>query len=251
MSTAMNDKQKDDTPVVAAIDGATMPIIQLANTTMSDGEKDECSIDSIRPPHPFTTASLLSKLLFIWPYSFMDQKKWSGTGSNDVSLDNNDTAKPFILESDLPDCLKADSSEENFRQFQEMWEAEKRRAAKVMEQHILKQKKNKSNNRAIPRTAYPSLHRALVRDFMSTLWFVQPFMCASSTARLVQAIALGYLLQSFEVDNVNGGGYLWAGILVLSGFVVLMEHHHVFFWTWRRGMQYRISSIAAIYDKSL
>jgi len=253
MSTAMNDKQEDDTPVVAAIDdAATMsPMIQLENTTMSDGEKDKCSIDSIRPPHPFTTASLLSKLLFIWPYSFMDQKKWSGTGSNDESLDNHDTVKPFILESDLPDCLKADSSEENFRQFQEMWEAEKRRAAKVMEQHILKQKKNKNNNRAIPRTAYPSLHRALVRDFMSTLWFVQPFMCASSTARLVQAVALGYLLQSFEVDDVNGGGYLWAGILVLSGFVVLMEHHHVFFWTWRRGMQYRISSIAAIYDKSL
>jgi ATP-binding cassette subfamily C (CFTR/MRP) protein 4 len=67
----------------------------------------------------------------------------------------------------------------------------------------------------------------------------------------VQALALGYLLQSFEVTDGGGKGYLWAGILVLSGFVVLMEHHHVFFWTWRRGMQYRISSIAAIYDKSL
>ncbi len=183
----------------------------------------------------------------------MDKKKWSGIPGGDDSSENNnhDTNKRFILESDLPDCLKADSSHENFRQFQQMWEAEKQRAANVMEAHILHQKKNPNNPRAIPRTAYPSLHRALVRDFMSTLWFVQPFMCASSTARLVQAIALGYLLQSFEVDNTDGNGYLWAGILVLSGFVVLMEHHHVFFYTWRRGMQYRISSIAAIYDKSL
>ena len=209
-----------------------------------------------RPPHPFLVASPLSKLLFIWPYNFMDQKKWSGTGisnNDDASSEENNSggAKRFILESDLPDCLQADSSEENFRQFQEMWEAEKRRAANVMEQHIMKQKKNNKKIKAIPRTAYPSLHRALVRDFMSTLWFVQPFMMCSSTARLVQAIALGYLLQSFEVTNNNGNGYLWAGILVLSGFVVLMEHHHVFFWTWRRGMQYRISSIAAIYDKSL
>ena len=212
----------------------------------------ESSHDSSRPPHPFTAASPLSKLLFIWPYSFMDQKKWSGIGKDNGSADNNDNAKPFILESDLPDCLEADSSETNFNQFQQMWEAEKQRAAKVMEQHFKQQQNKKRSDRApIPRAAYPSLHRALVRDFMSTLWFVQPFMCASSTARLVQAVALGYLLQSFDVAHGNSDGYLWAGILVLSGFVILMEHHHVFFWTWRRGMQYRISSIAAIYDKSL
>lgn len=250
----MNEDQQHSTPAVA-VDSAAMsssPPIQLAST-ISD-EQRLLPVDSSRPPHPFLTASPLSKLLFIWPYSFMDQKKWSGAGSRDDSAENiDDISKPFIEECDLPDCLKADSSEENFRRFQDMWEAEKRRAAKVMAQHMTKQKRNKNgNNKAVPRTAYPSLHRALVRDFMSTLWFVQPFMCASSTARLVQALALGYLLQSFEVANDNGGdGYLWAGILVLSGFVVLMEHHHVFFWTWRRGMQYRISSIAAIYDKSL
>jgi ATP-binding cassette subfamily C (CFTR/MRP) protein 4 len=249
----MNEDQQHSTPAVAVDSAATSSSpIQLAST-ISD-EQRLLPVDSSRPPHPFLTASPLSKLLFIWPYSFMDQKKWSGAGSRDDSAENiDDISKPFIEECDLPDCLKADSSEENFRQFQDMWEAEKRRAAKVMAQHITKQKRNKNgNNKAVPRTAYPSLHRALVRDFMSTLWFVQPFMCASSTARLVQALALGYLLQSFEVANDNGGdGYLWAGILVLSGFVVLMEHHHVFFWTWRRGMQYRISSIAAIYDKSL
>lgn len=253
----MNDDHQNDTPAVAVDGAAAMssshPPIQLASARMSDEHRNKSSVVfTSRPPHPFLAASPLSKLLFIWPYSFMDQKKWSGTSSDVSSENTNDAAKPFILESDLPDCLKADSSEENFRRFQDMWEAEKQRAAKVMEQHIMKQKKSKKRNKkAIPRTAYPSLHRALVRDFMSTLWFVQPFMCASSTARLVQALALGYLLQSFEVANDNGDGYLWAGVLVLSGFVVLMEHHHVFFWTWRRGMQYRISSIAAIYDKSL
>jgi ATP-binding cassette subfamily C (CFTR/MRP) protein 4 len=231
---------------------------------MSD-ERSNCSAaasaasnhqsSSERPPHPFLAASPLSKLLFIWPYSFMDKTKWSGGRTNTSSDSHHHSNKnsssdvvavaPFILESDLPDCLNADSSEENFNRFHDMWEAEKCRAAKVMEMHMKKMKKS-----PIPRAAYPSLHRALVHDFMKTLWFVQPFMFASSTARLVQAIALGYLLQSFESTS-SSGGYLWAGILVLSGFVVLMEHHHVFFWTWRRGMQYRISSIAAIYDKSL
>ena len=250
----MNDEQNEEEANPAVAIGGDAKTTQLATKKMSADDSpnnDTCSHNSTRPPHPFTAASPLSKLLFIWPYSFMDKKKWSGSGSNDVTLQNNDTAKPFILESDLPDCLEADSSEANFRRFQEMWEAEKRRAANVMEHHVMKQRKNPNHPRPIPRTAYPSLHRALVRDFMSTLWFVQPFMCASATARLVQALALGYLLQSFEVGSGQGKGYLWAGILVLSGFVVLMEHHHVFFWTWRRGMQYRISSIAAIYDKSL
>ena len=57
-------------------------------------------------------------------------------------------------------------------------------------------------------------------------------MALVPSAKLIQALALGHLLQTFEDDAHGGnGGYLWAGVLVLSGLVVLFEHHHVFFWT--------------------
>ena len=182
---------------------------------------------------------------------------------NQARVSNEDgTERAAIEESDLPDTLPDDSSAKNLKLFQEIWEAEQDRAAKVKEHYLQKHNNGNGAKRSrLPKSAYPSLHRAIVKDYLKTMWFVQPFMAASSTAKLVQALALGYLLQSFETDAtseldngddiINDRGYFWAGILVLSGFVVLMEHHHVFFWTWRKGMQYRISSIAAVYDKSL
>jgi len=222
------------------------------------GNNEDAYAGDGRPTHPFLEASLISKILFIWPYQLMNKKK------------KGDKNAPAIKESDLPNVLDQDTSEENLRKFQELWQAEKDRAAKVAERAKAKAAAAASGSNGdkggrgkgdipvvLPKGAYPSLHRAIITDFFSTMWFVQPFMCASSAAKLVQALALGYLLQSFEADaedldeKAKGKGYLWAGILVLSGFVVLMEHHHVFFWTWRKGMQYRIASIAAIYDKSL
>ena len=85
-------------------------------------------------------------------------------------------------------------------------------------------------------------------------------MLATSVAKLAQAVALGYLLETFDTKNQEDelstnnntyDGYLWASILVISGVIILLEHHHVFFWTWRKGMQYRTSCVAAIFDKSL
>ena len=96
----------------------------------------------------------------------------------------------------------------------------------------------------------PSLHRAILRDFFSSTWFVQPLILAATAAKVVQAVALGLLIESFE-DEDAGQGYLWAGMLVLCGLVILFEHHHVFFFTWHKGMQLRIASVASIYDKSL
>ncbi len=273
-----------------------------------------------RPPHPYVNASLLSKLLFIWPYHLMSHKKnndqvaptttpnatTSSITTPDAAISAASTKtktfiveQPTIEECDLPDVLPIDNSEINLRRFQNLWEAEKTRAAKVKANYMERYqnqcnefKKAVGDTRndgvvsdddegtvavvvsssrqqppptplALPKSAYPSLHRALVKDFLSSTWYVQPCMLASSTARLVQALALGYLLETFESSSPdesnksddNGSksrdGYLWVGVLVGAGLIVLFEHHHVFFWTWRRGMQYRISCIAAIYDKSL
>lgn len=143
-----------------------------------------------------------------------------------------DGTKYIIQESDLPEVLPNDSSEVNLSAFQQLWNEEKARAAKVMERYKLKKQGNVDGIK-MPATAHPSLRRALVRDFLKTLWFVQPIIGLAAMCKIAQAVALGYLLQSFEEEN--GDGYLWAGVMVATGSVVLMEHHHVFFWTWRRG----------------
>lgn len=143
-----------------------------------------------------------------------------------------DGSKHIIQESDLPDVLSDDSSKVNLSAFQTMWNDEKARAAKAMEMHKQRCRTGKKELK-VPNSAYPSLRRAFVLDFLKTLWFVQPIMGLAAVCKMGQAVALGYLLQSFEEEN--GKGYLWAGVMVATGFVVLMEHHHVFFWTWRRG----------------
>lgn len=131
-----------------------------------------------------------------------------------------------LEDKDLADVLEKDKSVYNRDYFLNMWKAEKQ---------------------AHPDS--PSLHRAILKDFFKTTWFVQPMMMIAQSARVVQAVVLGFLIQSFE--GANDRGYLWAGILVLCGLIVLFEHHHVFFLTWRRGMQIRISCVAAIHDKSI
>lgn len=195
-----------------------------------------------RPPHPFTNASLLSKLLFFWPYELMKKsdRKTVDDSNERCGFRVNSGDRAPIEEGDLPDVLEQDSSERNLQWFHRIWEAEKSRVAR--------------RNGSTSKQERPSLQRAIAVDFMKSLWYVQPLMLCSSAARLVQALALGLLLESFETSEHNpqaGKGYLWSGVLVVSGFVVLMEHHHVFFYTWRRGMQYRIACVAAIYDKSL
>ena len=74
-------------------------------------------------------------------------------------------------------------------------------------------------------------------------------MMASSTARIAMSLALGFLIQSF-IDR-SKEGYIWAAVVVLCNAVVLFEHHHVFFITWRQGMQYRIGAVASVFSKSL
>jgi len=215
----------------------------MENEEATSAAKNENAATPQRPAHPMVQASFISKLLFIWPYGLMSNK-------NKVRVSDDGAERAAIEESDLPEVLEPDTSEMNLHKFQEIWGAEQQRATKVKEYHLTHHNKQKP----LPKAASPSLHRAILKDFLSTMWFVHPFMLCSSTAKLVQALALGYLLESFEVasdSNANEQGYLWAGVLVLSGFVVLMEHHHVFFWTWRKGMQYRIASVAAIYEKSL
>ena len=161
-----------------------------------------------RKPPPLETASLLSKAIFAWPYALLK-----------LGME-----RP-LTESDLPDISEADTSAYNRIYFERLWEQEKR--------------KHPDN---------PMLQRALLKDFFSEIWYVQPMYMLGAVAKIAQAVALGLLIESFEQDN--GSGYQWASVIVLGALALLSEHHHSFFITWRKGMRIRIAAIGAIYYKS-
>ena len=95
----------------------------------------------------------------------------------------------------------------------------------------------------------PRLEQAILKDFYTRLWFWQPVVLVATAARVLQAFALGKMIESLE--TANGEGYTWAGTLLACAIVVHFEHHHVFQNFWLHGMRLRIASIACIYDKSL
>jgi ATP-binding cassette subfamily C (CFTR/MRP) protein 4 len=164
---------------------------------------------SSQPPSLLANASLFSRLIFSWPYSLLK------TGME----------RP-LREDDLPDILEAESSKYQQNYFERIWEAERKRSPQK-----------------------PNLHRALLVDYFKSTWKVQPLYLINSSLTIVQAVALGYLIESFE--NGSNEGYRWAAVLVICGLILLFEHHHAFFITWRKGMQIRISCVGAIYAKSL
>ncbi|GAX19080.1 ATP-binding cassette, subfamily C (CFTR/MRP), member 4 [Fistulifera solaris] len=170
-----------------------------------------------RSPNPLQSASFGSKLFFSWPYPLLQLGM-----------------KRPLEDADLSDIMRVDSSAYNGAYFQRMWQRER-------ETSTTSSKKAR-------------LHHAFFWDFLRTLWYVQPFMALGCAARVVQAVALGFFIDSLDNNNNRDNdtqviGY--AALILACGCIVLMEHHHVFFWNWRRGMQYRLSAVAAIYEKSL
>ena len=169
---------------------------------------------ALYPPNMMSNASWFSRLIFYWPYPLLKK-----------GLDGPLSARM------LPEILTADTSNYNRDYFEKLWEKEKNRCHNA--QHLK-----------------PSLHRAMLIDFFTSIWYVQPLMLAAAVAKIVQAVFLGYLIESFENPSGNNG-YIFAGAIVVCGLVILFEHHHVFFITWRKGMQLRVSCVATIYQKSL
>jgi len=163
-----------------------------------------------RPVNLMEQASFLQRAFFTWPYPLLK-----------LGLE-----RP-LEEEDLPDILHVDTSKRNKNYLDQIWDEEKRRNPKK-----------------------PSLHKAIINDYLKSIWFIQPTMFLAMTAKIIQAIALGLLIESFETGN-HREGYKWAAVLVVTGLVILFQHHHSFFVTWRKGMQFRVSAVASIYAKSL
>jgi ATP-binding cassette subfamily C (CFTR/MRP) protein 4 len=178
-------------------------------STGSSQSESEVDVEE-RPPNPLLHASFLSKMFFTWPYPILK-----------LGL-----ARP-LEEKDLANVAEVDSSLYNLRHFNRIWAEEQR-----------------------IRPENPSLARALLKDFHHSTWhYVQPLLFMGYTARVIQAVVLGKLIESFE--GGNDLGYRWAGIIVVCGVIILFQCHHPFQITWRKGMQIRIACVAAIAEKSL
>jgi ATP-binding cassette, subfamily C (CFTR/MRP), member 4 len=193
-----------------------------------------------RLPSAYRHASLLSRLFFTWTYPLLKQG----------------LERP-LTDADLPDIEDIDSSQTALAHFHKLWQ--RNDGSDGGEEEL--------RHRRRP----PSLRRAILWDFFTSVWYVQPLMLMAAAAKVVQAWALGRLITVFQVPEDNDGdksttatttstttdgssssdGYLWAGVLVACALVILFAHHHLFFATWRKGMQIRIACLAAVYDKSL
>jgi hypothetical protein len=212
----------------AKVGGGTYDTVRVSSSSLGTGTTDNtntmCEGDPAvlseealqnealpftRPPNQITHASFLSRLFVYWPYPLLK-----------LGLE-----RP-LEEVDLPEILDVDSSNADRSHFDQIRAEEKSR--------------NPDN---------PSLHRAFLRDFLKSFWYVQPLMGLAATAQIVQAAGLGFLIEAFETDN--GQGYKWAGGLWQLASSFCLSVTNVYFVTWRKGMQMRISCVASIYANSL
>jgi ATP-binding cassette subfamily C (CFTR/MRP) protein 4 len=281
----------------------------------SDNEETEGQTRAERPANMLANASWWSRLVFYWPYPLLK-----------LGLE-----RPLV-ETDVPDILRIDSSRYNREYISDLWDREQERCLQLKNH---RNNSSSSNNNTdgkselVPddlqsqRHERPSLHRAILMDFFRSIWYIQPVMCITAVAKIVQAIFLGSLIESFDDGAENG--YTYASVIVFCGVIILFEHRkwsqfvakpalpvcvcmcvcaieknehsirnrcscrlsgasrksikketdplmlffhrisnlfaqlcvcsivldHVFFITWRKGMQLRVSCVAAIYDKTL
>jgi hypothetical protein len=170
---------------------------------MSDNDmiREEAGIEEKiqRPPNPLEGASLFSRLTFSWP----------------LSLIRKGLEEP-LEEKDIPEILEEEDSDRNRKKFEAVWQDEVKSARKAGRR--------------------PSLHLALVKLYLRSLWFVQPAIVVTSTSRIGQALSLGRLIESFGADS--GGknwGYAWATVLIACTCIPLISHHQIYFRNWRMG----------------
>lgn len=163
-----------------------------------------------RSPNPLEDASPLSRLFFLWTPALFGPR-----------------GKKEIHERDLPEIVaNKDGSQANLRHFQYLWNEEKSRASRA----LADRKANEGGDTARPskKSTSPSLKNALSSDWVRNSKRVQPFLFLSSASKLIQALSLGLLLQSFEDDDDGQTYYFWTGLLVLSSLCFVLSHHQIF-----------------------
>ena len=111
-----------------------------------------------------------------------------------------------LTDADLPSGVETDFSDFLLNDFNRIWKEEQ-------QQH----------------PDAPSLWRAIANNFFNSVPFAQLLLAVEAAAKVAQAVVLGKLIESFV--GTNDRGYLWAGLLVLCGVVILVAHHHLLLMT--------------------
>ena len=88
------------------------------------------------PPNSYASASLVSKVLFLWPYNLLK------VGKNKI-----------IDEDDLEEILDTERSDVNLSWIEQKWK-------EAIENHSNRHKKGN-----------PTLHRVILIDFIKSLWY--------------------------------------------------------------------------------
>ena len=160
-----------------------------------ENEEEEQNQNREEPKHPdnmLATASWWSRFVFLWPFPLLK-----------LGME-----RPLV-ETDIPNILDVDSSRYNREYLATLWKREQERCLALQ-----KNKKTKFEK--------PSLHRAILVDFFRSIWYIQPIMALAAAAKIIQAVFLGNLIESFESGTEFG--YIYAGVIVACGLVVLFEH---------------------------
>ena len=178
-------------------DGAMFRKPSLNEKPVDTGEEEIYREDDL-PANPLTEASWWSRAFFLWPYPLLK-----------LGME-----RP-LAETDIPTILPVDTSRYNRKYLLQLWDRERERCFR-------KNCQQKNSNNHTTGHEKPSLHRAILKDFFRSMWFVQPFMCIAAAAKVIQAIFLGKLIECFDGGAENG--YTFATVIVFCGAIVLMEH---------------------------
>lgn len=181
------------------------------DTNQLDNEEVEGQNRHERPANMLANASWWSRLIFYWPYPLLK-----------LGLE-----RPLV-ETDVPEILHIDSSRYNREYLSELWDRERERCLKLNNNRSNKNINTDGESEFLPdypqspRHERPSLHKAILADFFSSIWYIQPVMCLAAVAKIVQAVYLGSLIESFDGGAENG--YTYASVIVFCGIIILFEH---------------------------
>jgi len=172
---------------------------------------------------PWSRASLWSRFWFAWTKPLLD------------------LGRQRPLEAcDLPPIALVDQSRYNRTYIETLWRQEQERCSS----------RHGSSKKA-------SLARAMARDYIKTTWPSRLLIMLNSLSKVGQAMALGILLDSFEDksnqnnNTITSSGYFWAALIIVCGCIAFPTKQHSFFMLYRKGSQYRVGLMAAIYAKTL
>ena len=168
-------------------------------------EVEKSCVELGRPANAMVSAPWWSRVIFYWPYPLLK-----------LGME-----RPLV-DTDVPEILPVDTSRYNREYLSKLWEREKERCSRKNNPQIGGTTADIDAEASQSNYERPSLHKAILKDYFRSIWFIQPVMGIGGTAKIVQALFLGNLIESFENDAENG--YKHAAVIVCCGIIILFEH---------------------------